>query len=138
MSDRLSLIVVNDLSEIPRVAREIEAFCQARGIASRIVHRFNLALEEVLTNVVSYAFAAPGRHVIDVAIVHDSEALTATVSDDGTEFDPLARPTPDLQAPMEQRRVGGLGIHLVRELSESVGYTRENGRNVLTFRMRTG
>jgi serine/threonine-protein kinase RsbW/sigma-B regulation protein RsbU (phosphoserine phosphatase) len=131
----LSLTVANELAAIPRVAAELEAFCLGHGIAHRDLNRFNLALEEVLTNIISYGFPAGGRYDIQVQVAWSEGALQATVSDDGVAFDPLARPAPDLGAPIERRAIGGLGIHLVRELSEAIDYRRDGGRNVLTFRL---
>jgi serine/threonine-protein kinase RsbW/sigma-B regulation protein RsbU (phosphoserine phosphatase) len=136
--DQLELKVANDLAALPRVAAELEAFCSRHGIPYRDVNRFNLALEEVLTNAISYGFPDGGRHEIDVSVRCRDGALQATVSDDGVAFDPLAQPTPDLGAPAERRAVGGLGIHLVRELTEAIDYRRAGGRNVLTFRLRIG
>jgi len=134
-ADLLELKVANDLAALPRVATDLEAFCGRHGIPYRDVNRFNLAVEEVLTNIISYGFPDGGRHEIDVAIRYRDGALQATVSDDGVAFDPLARPAPDLGAPIERRAIGGLGIHLVRELSEAIDYRRDGGRNVLTFRL---
>ena len=136
MDDLLSLKVVNDLAALPQLADELEAFCAARTIPSRIVHRFTLALEEVLTNIIAYAFPGDGRREIDVRIAWRDGSLHATVSDDGVDFNPLTRPAPDLRAPVEQRQIGGLGIHLLRTLSETADYRRDGDRNVLTFSMR--
>jgi serine/threonine-protein kinase RsbW len=136
--DLLELKVANDLAALPRVAAELESFCSRHGVPYRDVNRLNLALEEVLTNVISYGFPAGGRHEIDVAIRHRDGSLQATVSDGGVPFDPLAQPAPDLAAPAEQRAVGGLGIHLVRALSEAIDYRRDGNRNVLSFRLGIG
>lgn len=138
MDDLLTLKVANDLAAIPQLAADLEAFCTARAVPSRTVHRFTLALEEVLTNVIAYAFPTQGRHEIDVRIAWRDGTLRATVSDDGVAFNPLTRPAPDLQAPIEQRQIGGLGIHLLRTLSETADYRRDGDRNVLTFSMRPG
>ena len=132
----LELKVANELAALPRVAADLEAFCGRHGIPYRDANRFNLALEEVLTNAISYGFPAGGRHEIDVAISYRDGALQATVSDDGVAFDPLGQPAPDLGAPAEQRPVGGLGIHLLRELTDAIDYRRDGGRNVLGFRLR--
>ncbi len=136
MDDLLTLKVANDLVAIPQMAGELEAFCARHAIPNRTVHRFTLALEEVLTNVIAYAFPAEGRHETDVRIAWRDGALHATVSDDGVAFNPLTRPAPDLQTPIEQRQVGGLGIHLLRTLSQTADYRRDGDRNVLTFSMR--
>jgi anti-sigma regulatory factor (Ser/Thr protein kinase) len=135
--DLLTLKVPNDLAAIPRVAAELDAFCATHAISRRMVHRFNLALEEVLTNVIAHAFPTAGGHEIDVRIAYRDGSLQATVSDDGVAFDPLSQPAPDLHVPLEQRRIGGLGIHLLRTLAASVDYRRDGNRNVLTFSLRT-
>lgn len=134
--DRLSMVLTNELTEIPRAAECVEAFCRTRHIPGRIVHRFQLALEEVLANAIAYAFSDADRHEIEVSIEFRNGILAATVSDDGAPFDPLAQPPPDIHAAVEDRKVGGLGIHLLRSLMEAVEYRRADGRNRLTFRVR--
>ena len=89
----------------------------------------------MLTNAISYAFADGRRHEIEVRIEIRGGRLTATVSDDGVPFDPLSQPPPDIHAPVEDRKVGGLGIHLLRSLVHDVQYRRADGRNHLTFVM---
>ena len=134
----LSLSVANELAAIPRVAAELEAFGLGHGIPHRDLNRFNLALEEVLTNVIAYGFPDGGRHDIEVEIAWREDGLQATVSDDGVPFDPLSQVPPDLGAPIEQRKAGGLGIHLLRALTDAIDYRRDGGRNVLRFRLRAG
>jgi serine/threonine-protein kinase RsbW len=134
-NNRLSIALANDFSEVTRVAERIEAFCGERGIPRRIARRFNLALDEVLTNVICYAFPDRQRREIEVRIELRDGSLVATVSDDGTPFDPLTQPPPDIHAPVEERKVGGLGIHLLRSLAQTVEYRRADGRNQLTFTM---
>ena len=136
--DLLTLKVPNALDAIPHVAAELEAFCATHAIPSRMVHRFNLALEEVLTNIIAHAFPAAGGHEIDVRIAYRDGSLQATVSDDGVAFDPLSQPAPDLHVPIEQRRIGGLGIHLLRTLAASAHYRRDGDHNILTFSLRLG
>jgi anti-sigma regulatory factor (Ser/Thr protein kinase) len=135
-ADQLTLKVANDLAVLPQAAAELDAFCATHALSSRTAHRFNLALEEVLANVIAYAFPAGGRHEIDVRIAYREGRLHATVTDHGVAFNPLTRPVPDLQAPIEERPVGGLGIHLLRTLTDTADYRRDGERNVLTFSMR--
>lgn len=136
--DSLSIAVPNELPAVSRTTEQVEAFCSGRGIADTVARKFSLALDETLTNAVSYAFPEGGRHSIAVRIDHRAGYLTATVSDDGAPFDPLSQPAPDIHAPIEQRKIGGLGIHLVRTLMETVEYRRRGDRNELTFRIRDG
>ena len=134
MTDSLSFAVVNDLSEIPRVAARVEEFCVAREIPGKIIYRFNLSLDEVLTNIISHGLTQ-GRHEIAVSVALQNGNLVAEVSDDGPAFDPLSAPAPDIRAPIEERKIGGLGIHLLRTLMDAVEYRRADGRNLLTFRI---
>jgi serine/threonine-protein kinase RsbW len=133
-NDSLSIVLTNDLSDLPPAVERAEAFCHARNISAQTIHRFTLALEEALTNVITYAFSDGLRHEIEVRIELRDGALTATVSDDGHPFDPLSHPPPDVDAPLEDRTIGGLGIHLIRSMMDAVGYRRVDGRNHLTFR----
>ena len=137
-ADLLTLKVANDVAAIPKVAAELEAFCIMHALSSRTAHRFNLALEEVLANVIAYAFPTGGHQEIDVRVAYSDGRLHATVSDGGSAFNPLTRPIPDLQVPVEERQIGGLGIHLLRTLTDAADYRRDGDRNVLTFSMRAG
>ncbi len=89
-NDSLSMVLDNELAAVPRAAERVEAFCSAREIPGRIARRFNLALDEALTNVISHAFPDGGRHAIEVLIELRDGFLTATVIDDGMPFDPVA------------------------------------------------
>jgi serine/threonine-protein kinase RsbW len=135
--DALSFVVSNALSEVPRVAEQVGVFCRDRNIPVPIAYKFGLALDETLTNIISYAFSDGKRHAIEIRLEYRDGYLTAVVSDDGTPFDPLSQPAPDIHAPVEQRKIGGLGIHLLRKLMDKADYQRRDGRNILTFRIRT-
>ena len=137
-NDSLSIVLNSELSEVPRAAARVDSFCRAWDIPGRVSYRFNLALEEALTNVISYAFSDGRRHEIAVQIEYRNGDLAGTVSDDGEPFDPLAQPPPDIHAAVEDRKAGGLGIHLLRSLMDSVEYRRADGRNHLTFRTHVG
>jgi serine/threonine-protein kinase RsbW len=129
--DRLSVKVSNDLSEIPRLAETIDTFCAGHGIPQKIVLDFHLALDEVLTNIISYAFRDAARHDIEVAMSYRDECLTIEIVDDGPAFDPLQAPPPDVTSALAERPVGGLGIHLVKKLMDGVDYRRQQDRNCL-------
>ena len=134
--DALSFTVSNALPDVPRAAEQVEAFCRDQNIPAPIAYKFGLALDEMLTNAISYAFADGKRHAIEIRIENRDGYLTAIVSDDGAPFDPLSQPVPDVHAPVEDRKAGGLGIHLLRKLMDEVDYQRRDSRNILTFRIR--
>jgi anti-sigma regulatory factor (Ser/Thr protein kinase) len=89
-------------------------------------------LEEVLVNIISYAYGDGVAGTIRVSAAVDDERVTLEFRDSGVAFDPLGRAEPDLDADISDRPVGGLGVFLVKELSTSVAYERRNGENVLT------
>lgn len=134
--DRLAIELSNDLREVPRVAERVESFCQGHKVPKKAAYRFNLALDEVLTNIITYGFDSGGSHQIEVLVTCRKGELSATVSDDGVAFDPVAQPAPDTHAAVEDRPIGGLGIHLLRKLTDEVTYRRDGNRNYLSFRAR--
>jgi anti-sigma regulatory factor (Ser/Thr protein kinase) len=131
----ISVTLVNDQSEVERLGRLVEAFGEAERLSAELVFSVNLALDEVITNIIRYAHEADDRqHPIDVRLSLEQGVLTAQVEDDGRPFNPLEAPLPDLDADIEERPIGGLGIHLVRTMMSSLEYRRENGRNVLIMK----
>jgi serine/threonine-protein kinase RsbW len=125
-----------DVKEIERLNRLVRQFGELHEVPSRTLYAVNLALDELVTNVVLYGFEqAAGREVL-VRIATAGQDLVASVLDDGKAFDPLQAPPPDLTAPLEERALGGLGIHLVRSLMDHVSYARDDDKNVLTIRKR--
>jgi serine/threonine-protein kinase RsbW len=134
MTPSISVTLVNQLSEVARLSRLVEAFGEAEGLGPEAVFSMNLALDEVVTNVIRYAHDDGRRHPIVVRLALEQGVLTAQVEDDGRAFNPLEAPAPDTGASIDERPIGGLGIHLVRSVMNSVEYRREDGRNVLTMK----
>ena len=135
MTPSMSVTLANQLSEVTRLSRLVEAFGEAEGLEPGAVFSMNLALDEVVTNVIRYAHGDQGgQHPIVVRLALERDVLTAQVEDDGRAFNPLDQPAPDIGAAIGERPLGGLGIHLVRSMMTSVEYRREDGRNVLTMK----
>jgi anti-sigma regulatory factor (Ser/Thr protein kinase) len=124
----------NQLSELDRLQRTFEEFGQRHGLPARLLSGMNLALEEIVTNIISYGFADTAAHTIRVGIFLEQGELRAVVEDDGKAFNPLVVLRPDTEQPLEQRPVGGLGIHLVRTLMDDIVYERQEHRNVLVLK----
>lgn len=135
MSDeRLHLRIVNDLAELSRVAESVDDFCANQAIPGGCAFKLNIALEELLTNTISYGYADAGRHEIALDIAREGETLVAEISDDARQYDPLQAPAPDLDSAIEDRRIGGLGVHLVKTMMDEVTYAYRDGRNHVTLR----
>ena len=125
-----------DLREIERLNKIVRQFGDLHEVPSRTLYAVNLALDEVVTNVVRHGFEDPSGQEILAEVTVKGEDLTTVVADPGRAFNPLDVPPPDLHAPLAERTLGGLGVHLVRSLMDSVEYRRDNGKNVLTMRKR--
>lgn len=126
----LKLDLKTDLSEIPRLAAAVESHAEGQSWPMDATFKINLALEELVTNVISYGFADAEAGVIDVSIDEADGAIRIVLTDNGRPFDPLTQATdPDLEAGVEERQIGGLGIHLVKEMMDSVDYERRDGFN---------
>jgi anti-sigma regulatory factor (Ser/Thr protein kinase) len=128
------IVLKNDLSEIAKVHPALENFGQRCSLSPKTLFEINLILEEVLANIISYAYGDNQWHEIVVRADIGSDELVIEVEDDGRPFNPLQIPPPDLERPLEQRKVGGLGLHLVRELTSSIEYTRREDKNHLVMR----
>lgn len=132
----LSITCLNRLEEIGNVAQRIEAFGLAHGLSSEVVFALNLALDEVVTNIISYAYVDAAEHEIGIRVTLDGKDVSVRVEDDGRAFNPLDIPKPDLRPDIDRRPVGGLGVHIVRSLMDALEYRRVNDRNVFIMRKR--
>jgi anti-anti-sigma factor len=127
----------NDLTDLERLAAEVEGFCHRHTVEPRTRSAVQLALEEVVTNIISYAYEEARDHVIRIELQADGKLLEARIEDDGRPFDPTEASEPNLDVSLEERRIGGLGMLLVRTLMDDIRYTREQDRNILVVTKRT-
>lgn len=135
MDPKLETDVKLEDAEPRRVVQLFEEFAIEHGVPDPLVMKFQLALDEVLTNVVSYAFPENADDpVVKVTMRLDGEWLKVRVQDNGPAFDPLHdAQEPDLTLDAEERPVGGLGIFLARSFVHTLTYERVDGRNRLTL-----
>ena len=127
----MELTLANRASELQRLVSGLEQFAQDHRIPKADVHAVTLALDEVITNTIAHGYDDHEAHEIQVRLTLANGRLSAEVEDDGRPFNPLTAPQPDLTSAVEDRPVGGLGIHLVRSLMHHVDYRRESGKNHL-------
>ena len=119
-----------------RLVEQLEAFCHAHAIPSHVRNAADLAIEEHVTNVLSYGFPDGMEKVVEVDLQVSDGALVVTVTDFGIPFNPLDAPPVDTSIPLEQKPIGGLGVHLMRQFMDDLIYTRDSGRNVLRMTKR--
>ena len=127
----------NDLAEARRTEEWLKSFAEAAQLSPAARNAFDLALTEWVTNVISYAYEDDQEHWLSVRFLTAPNRARVEVEDDGRAFNPLTLPPVDTTVPLEQRPVGGLGIHMIRQLMDSVEYRRTDGRNFLTLTRRS-
>lgn len=134
MSGNLSLRIRTELEELRRIDDAVEKFGEEENWPPDLLFQVKLALEELAINVVNYAHDDDGDHEMEITLTSEADKLTIELSDDGRAFDPLAdAPEPDLDATLEDRRIGGLGVHMVRSVMDELDYRREDGKNHVTL-----
>ena len=129
-----SITLPNNIEEIPQLNIFIDEVCEAAGLDMSDTMSINLALEEAVVNVMDYAYPANSPGEVTIEAEADDERMKFVITDHGIPFDPTAKAEVDTTLSLEERPTGGLGIHLVRQIMDSINYERENDKNVLTLR----
>lgn len=132
----IEITIVNQGSELARVAGLLDRLGAERHLAPEIVADMQVVLDEVLTNITKYAYTDNAEHKIHICLRVLDNVLEAVIEDGGAPFDPLSVPAPDASAPLHERRVGGVGINFIRNLLDEVTYDRIGERNRLVLRKR--
>jgi len=132
----LELILQNRPEETQRLLLALEEFARQHHLAPAALQAADLALEEHVTNVMSYGYDDAAPHVILIRLSVENQRLQIEVEDDGRPHDPLSRPPVNTSVPLEEKPIGGLGVHLIRSLMDEVDYRREAGKNILRMRKR--
>lgn len=131
---RCEILIRNHRDEFPRVVEAVDRFAAEHKLSGDVVRDLQVALDEILTNIVAYGYTGDADHEIRIRLRVIDNVLEATIEDDGVPFNPLERKTPNVSAPLDERRVGGLGIHFVKNLMNEIVYDRVNGRNRLVLK----
>jgi sigma-B regulation protein RsbU (phosphoserine phosphatase) len=129
--ERLEIRLANNISAIGDVVNRFEQFGDLHGVPAGDIMRVNLVFDEILSNIISYGYQDEDHHEIVVTVELTGQRLAVTIEDDGIPFNPFARETPDTNAAIEDREVGGLGIHLVQQVMDSATYQRRQNANVV-------
>ena len=129
----IELSLANDLREISRTAAQIDGFCEAHALASQIAYAVSLSIDEILTNTISYGYDDDEPHRIELIVRLEDETLVVVIVDDSRAFDPSLLQEPDIDASIEDRALGGLGLFLVQQMMDGVAYQRRDGCNVVTL-----
>jgi serine/threonine-protein kinase RsbW len=136
--DGIRLSVRNNLTDLRSLQESVCGFLQRRAVPTEVIYNVRLALEEILTNTIKFGYPDALPHEIAVNLTLAPGEAILVIEDDARAFDPQTEPKPDLTPPLEQRPLGGLGLHLVRSLSSRMTYRRQNDKNILELRFRRG
>lgn len=134
IEDDISCELKNDLRELGALCRRIERFAAAHALPKRILFDLNLVLEEVFSNIVRHGFRDDQDHSIKISVCYEHDAVIVQIVDEGIPFNPMEIKQPDLRCPLEERRVGGLGIHMIKRIMDDIVYERKGRQNILTMK----
>jgi len=129
-----TICIRNKLCEIEKVAQALSTFGKIHGIAPENVDEIRLALDEIITNIISYGYIDKGDHQIEVLLDMSKKAAVLEIKDNARPFNPLEMPLPDTSTPFDERDAGGLGIFIARSVMDEITYRFANGYNILTLK----
>ena len=127
----LTIHFANNAEEAPRVAKKVDQFLTEKNIPESIINRLLLCIDELVTNIIAHAYTDKKEHAVLLECRLYDNRIELELRDDGKPFDPTKKQAPSIDMPMEDRGIGGLGIHLVSTLMDKVEYHREGDFNVL-------
>jgi len=133
MAGRLSLDLESSLDVLGEITEAVEAFGAEQEWPADLLFHVQLVLDELASNVINHGYGASG-HRFQITIQSRQEAVQVEVVDEARAFDPLHEtPAATIDAGVAEREVGGLGVHIVKQLMDEMEYRRENGKNRLTL-----
>ena len=130
---RKEICIKNKVSELEKVAQFVEEIGEELGLSMELQMNLNLVMEEMVTNVIFYAYPQDEEADIELLAKSDGKELTFVLSDQGKEFDPTAKEDTDLDVNPADRELGGMGIFIVKNIMNKVTYQRLEGKNLLTM-----
>ena len=138
MPDELTLQIKASLSAVSSANETASRWLADHNAPPEVQYLANLAVEELITNCIKYGYEDAADHIIEVKLQISGNELALTVTDDGRPFNPLELPEPDIHLPIEERPIGGLGIYLLRRMSDHMDYVRAAGKNCVRLRKSMG
>lgn len=132
-SNKVSFKLENKLSELKRLCRQVEAFAKKQALSPKDIFKINLCMEEHFTNIISHGYTDRAKHFIEITLSVENEKLMVRIEDDGIPFNPTKIAAPNFQCPLEERKIGGLGVYLTKHFMDTMAYQRRDNKNVLVM-----
>lgn len=123
----------NDLCELDRLAQMLDMIKKKWRLTDKLIIQLNLVLDELFTNIVSYGYAEGAKEQITFILDLEDDEVRVTIHDSGKPFDPTIPESPVLDIPLGDKHVGGLGIFLARQYTDTFDYRREGNKNIVTL-----
>ena len=133
---QLCFTLKNRLDDLEKIQVALEDLHLELGFSNKCKCETNLVLEELFTNIINYAYRDDGDHEVQLCIRVESGKMLIEIEDDGVPFDPLSAAPPCLEADIEDREVGGLGVFFARKFADQIHYERTGGKNRVTITKR--
>lgn len=130
---RKEIRIKNKITELEKISQFVEEICEELGLSMEMQMNLNLVMEEMVTNVIFYAYPQDEEADIELLAMSDGKEVTFVLSDQGKEFDPTAKEDNDLSVNPAERDLGGMGIFIVKNIMNKVTYQRLEGKNLLTM-----
>jgi len=135
MDQPFEMTIGSDIENIPAVSAKLEGAMKAHGFCTDEILDTQLAVEEAITNVIVHGYKKTGGEIhLSCRVIPD--LVRIRISDAAPPFNPLSIPEPERAGNIDQRRIGGLGVFLLRQVMDEISYRYENGRNILTLEKR--
>lgn len=131
MNATLHLRLRSDLQALSLATEQLRDFFGRRQVRKDAAYAMELALEELATNIIEHGSNGKNERDIEATVRLDDESVVLEIQDDGCEFNPFAHPVPDTSLSADERPIGGLGIHFVRNLVDDCEYTRSGEKNIV-------
>ena len=131
MAMELLLQLSNNRSEIRNLSNRFDIFAKDNKLANKVIHDVQLALDEVVTNIVEYGYDDDDEHLIDIKFILNEQSLKIIIIDDAKPYNILDKKDPDTSLSLDEKPIGGLGIYLVKRLMTNIDYDYRDGKNHL-------
>ena len=132
LTDCSKIVLKNQVHELKRLYAEIENFSQKNNLSQKTAFSLNLVLDELATNIISHAYQDDqNERDFSIEMCREEDRITCTLEDGGKPFNPCEQAEPETCLPLDQRKLGGLGIHLVRKKVDLFTYQRKDGKNIV-------
>lgn len=129
----ISFKLRNNPAELNGFCGHLEAFAQAQGLSKKNILTITLCIEECITNIISHGYQDNEEHWIGITLTSEDKKFIVCIEDDGISYNPTETAAPDLASPVEEKKIGGLGVHLMRHFMDDIVYQRHNNKNVLVM-----